>query len=335
MLDGHGDDLYKYDRIKYNFSSNVYYKGASKAIKDHLKNSINLVSNYPSPNSQELLVTGAKFHKVSKNNLLFTNGATEAFYIIASAFRDTTAEIITPPFSEYESSCIASNISVKFINKLSDFAGSKLLFFSNPNNPMGSVANVSDIEVVAKKFPKSYIIVDEAYIDFTTKTVSAINLIKKYHNIIIVKSLTKNFAIPGVRLGYIISAKYTIDKLLPFKIVWSVNSFAISAAMFIFENYKSLLFDIDKLIIERDRFIEKLKRLNFLEVVDSCTTFFVCRLKKSTSSKLKLYLVSRGILIRDCRNFEGLTNRHIRISLQSSTANNALIEALELWNRTL
>ena len=92
MLDGHGDDLHLIkDQIKYNFSSNVYYKGCPKPLLENLKKEISCIENYPSPSANELNTLAAEKYNLLENNFLFTNGATEAFYLIAHSARSRGA----------------------------------------------------------------------------------------------------------------------------------------------------------------------------------------------------------------------------------------------------
>ncbi|RXP61339.1 aminotransferase class I/II-fold pyridoxal phosphate-dependent enzyme [Lutibacter sp. HS1-25] len=337
MINGHGDDLHQFNcEIKYNFSSNVYYKGCSPLLLKELENKVFKIQNYPSPAAEELNILAANYFNLDKNQFLFSNGATEAFYLIAQCFQDKKAIIVGPTFAEYEDACKINKLAHRFISKEEIFNTNfenNLVFICNPNNPDGSILSLNEIEKLLKSFPQAQFIIDEAYYEFTNATKPAIPLINKYSNIAIVRSLTKTFAMPGLRLGYVISNSTFINNLLQLKMPWSVNSLAIASGEFIFNNYKTLSFNIDELLQETAVFKAQINSINYLKVVNGFTTYFLVELQKGTASQLKKYLIEQHqILVRDATNFTGLKGQFIRVSVQHSTANIQLIKALKAWN---
>ncbi|NME69569.1 pyridoxal phosphate-dependent aminotransferase [Flammeovirga aprica] len=333
MLNGHGDDLHLIKgQIKYNFSSNVFYKGCPLAILDALKKQLHNIQNYPSPAAEELSICASKRYDLPADNFLFTNGAIEAFYLIAQLFRGKSATIVGPTFSEYEDACRIHEVAYQVVdrNVIQEHC-TDLVFICNPNNPTGSVFSSTEIEHLLKENPRTTFVIDEAYIEFTSATVSVTPLVKKYDNLIIVRSLTKTFTIPGLRLGYIISNALKVDSLKAIRIPWSVNGLALSAGKFLFENYDDLIFDIDQLLEERKVFQEQLKEVDFIEIQSTHTSYFLVKLLKGKASELKSYLIETGILIRDATNFTNLEGEQIRLSVQSPMANEQIIKALKSW----
>ena len=337
MINGHGDDLHQFDcDIKYNFSSNVYYKGCSPLLLKELENKIFKIENYPSPAAEELNVLAANYFNLDKSQFLFSNGATEAFYLIAQCFKDRKAIIVGPTFAEYEDACKINKLTHRFISKEDIFKTNyedNLVFICNPNNPDGSILSLNEIEKLLKSFPLAQFIIDEAYYEFTNATKPAACLINKYSNIAIVRSLTKTFAMPGLRLGYVISNKKFISNLFALKMPWSVNSLAIASGEFIFKNYKTLSFNIEELLQETTVFKAQINSIDYLKVVNGYTTYFLVALQKGTASQLKKYLIEQHqILVRDATNFTGLKGEFIRIAVQEPLANHQLIKALKTWS---
>ena len=147
-----------------------------------------------------------------------------------------------------------------------------------------------------------------------------------------VRSLTKTFTIPGLRLGYVVSNSLNITKLLNLKMPWSVNTLAIKAGEFIFNNYKKLQFNASELIEETDSFRKQLTSIKGIKVCESNTSYFLVELLNTSAKELKEYLiVHHQILIRDATNFNKLEGQYIRLSTQSKEANNILIKALKEW----
>jgi len=336
MLNGHGDDLYLFEgKIKHNFSSNVYYRGCSDILLNILRNKVDVIENYPSPIAQELNDLAAKKFGLDPSQFLFTNGATEAFYLIAQNYRSKTATIVSPTFSEYEDACRINEVELSFIQReqINDTElNTDIIFICNPNNPDGKVMTVQQIETLLVKYPKTIFIIDEAYIEFSKVAESSSFLINQFNNIVIVKSLTKTFAIPGLRLGYIIGNSDFVTKLLELKMPWSVNAMAIEVGKCIFENYEELSFDANQLIKETELLKEKIKTIDWLEIIEGHATYFLIKLNNKRAADLKSFLIQEhGILIRDATNFTGLEGECVRVALQSEEANSALAEALNQW----
>ena len=337
MINGHGDDLHQFNcEIKYNFSSNVYYKGCSPLLLKELESRVVQIQNYPSPAARELNVLAANYFDLNENQFLFSNGATEAFYLIAQCFQHREAIIVGPTFAEYEDACKINKLAHRFISREEIFEtnyNDNLVFICNPNNPDGKILKVEEIESLLKSFPNAHFIIDEAYYEFTNAVNSVLPLIHQYSNISIVRSLTKTFAMPGLRLGYVISNSEFISNLFALKMPWSVNSLAIASGVFIFNNYKKLTFHIDELLAETAIFKTQVNSIPYLNVMEGYTTYFLVKLLKGTASELKKYLIEKHqILVRDATNFTGLKGECIRLAVQSSKENLALIKALKEWN---
>ena len=334
MLNGHGDDLHLIEgEIKHNFSSNVYYKGCPKALLDHIRKQVTKIESYPSPIANELNELAAKKFQLNINQFLFTNGATEAFYLIAQLFSSKKAAIVAPTFSEYEDSCKIFNMNYELITRTEiKETIADLIFICNPNNPTGEIFSINELELFFQQKPNTTFIIDEAYIEFTDSVTSIVALTKTYTNLVVVRSLTKTFTIPGLRLGYIVSGSSNIKKLLNLKMPWSVNTLAIKAGEYIFNNYTKLQFNATELLEETNYFKKELTAIKGIRVCKSNTSYFLVELLHKSAEELKKHLiVNYQILIRDATNFNKLNGKYIRLSTQSKATNETLIKALKEW----
>ena len=120
---------------------------------------------------------------------------------------------------------------------------------------------------------ETYLVVDEAYIAFTKSVRSVVDMCAEFDRLIVVRSLTKVFGIPGLRLGYVIGSERIIDQLKKRKMPWSVNGIAIHAGEYIFKHYDELQFPIEKLLKEMEAFKQALSSIDYLELVPSNTTY--------------------------------------------------------------
>ncbi len=337
MLHGHGNDLYKYSgKIVSDFSSNVLYNAESEKIINHLKENLAKIKNYPDPDADNFKKEISEFHNLKSEKVLITNGSIEAIYMIAQCFSGQKSATIYPCFSEYEDACWLHKHKLTFYKNDGYWYKRKFtedfVWFANPNNPDGKVLAVEDLEIMLKDNSNTIFIIDEAYGELSKKFISSIFLLKKYKNVIILKSFTKCFAVPGIRLGYILASEVLINKILKYKIPWAVNSMAIEAGLFIVDNFIDIKPDINLIYKESVSFQKEIDRLENYSVILTDSNYFLVKMTEGNSIKLKEYLaVKHGILIRDASNFRGLNNKHFRLSLQSYKENMNLVTILSKY----
>jgi len=334
MIKGHGDDLYRYNgNITYNFSSNVYYRGCPPALLKIISSAVQEIQHYPSPAANELNKAAAEKFQLPANYFLFTNGATEAFYLVAQLFAGCLAAIVAPTFSEYEDACKIFGLNYRLVNLSSLVPGKfQLVFLCNPNNPDGRIIPTRELVQLVKEAPETTFVVDEAYLEFTDELTSLIPQVKELNNLVVVRSLTKTFTVPGIRLGYLVASPIVVQQLLQIKMPWSVNALAIRAGLALFENYGQWQFNVKELLAETRKFIDQLSSVKWLTVQPTHTSYFLVKLHNKSAAELKNYLAKeKGILIRDATNFNGLNGECIRLATQSPEANKALVNALQRW----
>lgn len=331
MIEGHGDDIYGRDiEIKSNFSTNIFCK-RNIGLEAHLQSKIGLIYNYPAPDAKQLREKIAKKEGLGYDSVLVTSGVVEAIYLIAKTFNGHSA-ILSPTFSEYEDACRIYNHEVSHFHDLNDISSeASTIWICNPNNPDGRFFPNEEIERLLTENNKRIVVMDQAYEDYTEDKSFPTEMITKYPNAIILKSITKKFSLPGLRIGYLVAAAKVADVIRKNMMPWSVNSLAIEAAAYCLD--KELEFKIDSSFLRSE--IDRLKlRLADLGISSSQsrTNFLLCRLPKGSARELKEYLINNyGILIRDASNFSGLTARHFRVAALTPEENDNLINAIKSW----
>ncbi|OMP76812.1 aminotransferase class I/II-fold pyridoxal phosphate-dependent enzyme [[Flexibacter] sp. ATCC 35208] len=335
MILGHGDDRYLYSReILADFSSNVYYKGLSIGLVHHLSTQLFRLKNYPEANAQSLQEALAQWHEITPSQVLATNGATEAFYLVAHAWRGQSATVVIPAFAEYEDACRVNDISVSHLEwsslKQDTTFATELVFLGNPNNPTGALLSVDFLQALLLNNTTITFVIDEAYVDFTHERKSLVNSLDDLPNLIIIKSLTKTYAIPGLRLGYLLSSTDTIAKITVSKMPWSVNALAIEAGLYIVAHKEQLTFNAVDLLQDTANLMAALSI--HVKVMPTQTNFFLCELINGTAADLKAYLVEEhSLLIRDASNFKSLSPKHFRVATQTPEKNALLIKGINAW----
>jgi threonine-phosphate decarboxylase len=173
---------------------------------------------------------------------------------------------------------------------------------------------------------------DEAFIEFTTSIDTLLPLLARFDNLLILRSLTKAYAIPGLRLGYVVAAEALITRLTAAKAPWTVGALAAAAGHFIFENFATVQPPVGPLLADRAAFAAQVAQVPGLTVAPSHTHYFVAQLPHGTAADLKRWLLARhSLLIRDASNFRDLTPAHFRVSTQRPTHNQLFLNALREW----
>lgn len=333
MTDGHGDDLFRFgDKIKINFSTNIPQRVDHSGLMRHLAKVGAIFSNYPEPEpvSEERRI--AQCLGVEASNVIVTNGATEAIYLLAHAFMGSHAAIAAPAFREYQDACRIFSHSVRFISALDEIGcHDDTVWLCNPNNPTGLAYNRGYLLQTIDAYPTALFVVDQAYAGFCVKEVLSVSDVMARDNVVMLHSLTKQFVVPGLRIGYAIGPSKLMARLRTLRMPWSVNAIAIEAAHYLLAHASDYLVDAYALHAEADRLAHELRVLG-MAVADTDCNFLLAELPCGNAAELKRWLIDHhGMLVREASNFEGLTPRHFRVAAQSREENTQLIKALKGW----
>jgi len=325
------------------FSSNITPLGIPNSVKLIIKKNLDKIQFYPDPKSENVISSLEKYTHLSKSNIIVGNGAIEILYNFCFAFLSKSTKVLihVPTFQEYETAVKLSNSKISYFKSLnlsknidsfiSQIPKNGCVFLCNPNNPTGELLSKKEllsIIIVAKKL-KTIIFIDECFIELVPESYeSVISYVKKYDNLFILRSLTKSFGLPGLRIGYACGSQQIIKILQNIKIPWSVNSLAQDAANVVIKN-KSHLKKSNIIIKKELKYLEdNIFTLDGFEYISSSTNFILIKTKYD-STKLQTKLLKNKILIRDCKNFRGLNNHYIRIAVKSHKDNVKLVTALE------
>ena len=343
MIEGHGDDSYKFERpITANFSSNVYNRVDLSGLQAHLCSCISGISSYPEPEPYTLEGRLAEKYHLTAASVCVTNGATEAIYLIAQTFRGTNTAIFQPTFSQYADACRMHGHRVTSHYKLPTAEANyllpldiRMLWLCNPNNPTGTVIEKAYLKELITRNPQVCFVIDQSYEFFTVQLLFSPDEAVNFPNVLLLHSMTKRYAVPGLRLGYITADEGLLSRLRTHRMPWSVNQLAIEAGIYLLAYDVPNPLNISVYLQETARLRHALESLGGLEVWETETHFMLVRLRIGKASALKNYLANEhGILIRDASNFEGLDEHFFRIAAQTAEENDRLVQAIEQWFAT-
>jgi histidinol-phosphate/aromatic aminotransferase/cobyric acid decarboxylase-like protein/choline kinase len=320
-----------------------------KLIAEIKANFERLLFNYPSGIEVNSLLA-AKYFGVRQENICIGNGAAELIKILMNLLTGKIG-MVFPTFEEYPNrrkseeivpyypSNVDFTYSASDLMKYYDEQNISVLTLINPDNPSGNFMERKDVLQLAlwAKSRKIILIVDESFVDFAEteeeNTLLDENILLENRNLVVVKSISKSFGVPGLRLGVLACGDTElIDTIKKEVSIWNINSFA-EFYLQIFEKYKSEYQDSLKKIMEvRREFINKLQKIEKLRVIPSQANYLVCEiLSPYNATKLTEELLNNyNILIKDLSNKNGFNNgNYIRLAVKTNEENNVLINALK------
>ncbi|MBS4912763.1 MAG: pyridoxal phosphate-dependent class II aminotransferase [Veillonella sp.] len=359
----HGGNIYEFsaahqvdEKHVLDFSANINPLGMSPLGRRALERSWEQCIHYPDIHNKGLLTALSTHLSLPAENILVGNGAAELLYGLMASLVNSTVYVPAPGFSEYEKGARAFNKNVVSYRKQIDSTGrsmdasmeraatfaeriidastgsvvdGSLLIMGNPNNPDGSLIDPDELDGIISKWKSynSFVLVDESFIEFTDESHSARPLLKKYDNLLILHSLTKFYAVPGLRLGALLGAPALLEQVKQVLPAWSVNRAAQiygEAALADKEYIEASKVFIQK---EKQRFSNALMELPFLQVVQPTVNFILVRwLPESPDLQaLTAFLNRRYIMIRNCEAYEGLGTGWFRIAVKREEENDMLL----------
>lgn len=329
------------------FSISTNPLGAPKTALESIRQHLNLVKHYPDPNPEWLLETLAEFVGANPDNIVLGNGSTELIYLFNEIFLENGYEALipVPSFSEYKAAIERFGGNMTFLKcsstknfqlnvkelKRTVSKKTRIIFICNPNSPTGTLYEKDDILQVVKFAAERDVLVflDEDYIDFVddNKRYSMAQYVDDYNNLFVLRSLTKFFGLAGLRIGFGIGSPELVSVLNNVRMPWSVNSLAMFATDAAIKDTKFI--KKSRLLVSESRqeMIASLNSIPWLKVHPSETNFLLIEIiqGKLTSTQIKEGLAKEGLLIRDCKDFDGLNNKFFRVTVRRPEENEKLI----------
>ena len=347
----HGGNIYAHQGVL-DFSANLNPLGAPSSAKDALEASIERIEAYPDPNSTELVAAIAAFEGVDESWVVPGAGATDLISRVCLAqarrARGGHAVVCAPCYSGYEQALEQAGIAIvrHVLDEQDGFnvterilrdigPNTSLVFLANPNNPTGLCLDPSLLETVLEHARNRDILVvlDECFVDLTEQPGSN-SLLARYRNLVLVKALTKTFALAGLRIGYSLCSSDKINEALrSFGHMWAVSTPAQLAGVAALGERAYVEQAKQLVAAERKRLSQALGETGFTVVPGQANYLFFRDTRpqdgKAPTTPLDKALLERGILVRTCSNYQGITGRWYRIAVRTPEENAQLIAALK------
>jgi len=328
------------------FSASINPLGSAPGVRKAAVEAFKLAGHYPETGSPTLCTALADYHSLPAENIAVANGSTELIHILPRLFRRAAgrALLIAPTFSEYVNALHLAGWELDYLPLDSEDGftldcervaaelakGYDMLFFCNPGNPTGKLYSLDDIESLYRlcRYNGCFFVLDEAFIDFAGES-SAKRLIPASDSGLILRSMTKFFGFPGIRIGYSIASTEVTARLKQFLPPWNVGVIPQAAALAALADREHSRRTLELVSKERRALIAALSRIEGLEVYESVANYLLIRLDSGlTAAALQENLLKELILIRDCSDFEGLDKRFFRVAVKNRSQNKKLLQAI-------
>lgn len=344
----HGGNIYG-NEIEYDFSVNLNPLGPPKSVRDALAAALNHVEEYPDPEYRELRRGLANYWQLAEEQLVPGNGASELIPVIIRTLSPKSCMVTAPCYSGYETALNAAAPSCRIhripLRAEDDFTlpenicqeiarvKPNLLILTNPNNPNGKRISANRLrEIVdACRTAGTVLLVDECFLALSGGDEdSLIHCIRSEAlPAVVLRAFTKTFAIPGVRLGYAVCSAPTAERIRRELPEWNLSVFAQYAGRAALEAAAGgtsgyLAASVEMIAREREYLTAELESLGF-RVFPSDANYI---LFQSRDRELHKKLLDKGILIRDCRDYHGLTAGFYRTAVRTHRENTALLQCL-------
>jgi histidinol-phosphate aminotransferase len=327
------------------FSANINPFGPAEAVRDAV--AAVPLDRYPDRHCLALGRALEDFLGVSRHNILAGNGTSELILLAALAFvrPGDRVVVVGPTYSEYAraATIMGARVTTYLAQVEADFVpdevaisglwtslGPRVAFVCNPNNPTGAALAPDIIAAWAKEYPRTLFVVDEAYLAFAAGLGSALDC--SMDNVLVLRSMTKDWCLAGLRLGYAVGAPLLIEALRATQPPWSVNALAQAAGVAALRHLEHCQGSLERLIAAKRKLVDELTLLG-LAPVPSVVHFFLLRhslalraQNVAAGTAFRQALLQRGVVVRDCASF-GLPD-HVRIATRTPHENERLLAAI-------
>lgn len=331
------------------FSANINPLGLANSVRQVIMDKVDDIIHYPDATAYAIKQAISLHYQVPENTITPGNGAVELLYLLCHLLKPRQVLIPAPSFSEYERAAHAVQAKVKYIYMAPEqnftlsisaikaqLPQTDILFLGNPNNPTGTLLPAKIIEPLLQHAMQTgtWIVVDESFMDFllSDQEYTCRPLLRMYQNLIIIHSLTKFYAIPGLRLGFALTAAKLTKQLHAAKDPWNVNLLAQYAGVAALQDIsyqtasKSFINETKSIFCKG---LAELPKCKFFAPSVNYVLLDISQTGLTAASLREKLFTNHQILIRDCSNYPGLSNNFVRVAIKQPCQNQKLLLALQ------
>ena len=325
------------------YSASINPLGPPAWYRQLINRTLEMTAHYPDPQSLDFKRTAASIHQVRSDQIVPGNGVSELIFTLPRLFEIRRAIVPAPSYGDYRYACEAAGISCEtlylkpeddfrpdfeVLRSLLQIGGGRetMVWLGQPNNPTGRTFDTDCLSIICREFGDAIFVVDESFADFVEEYTSVVSF--GLANVIVLRSLTKFYGVPGLRVGYAVAGEArakAIGDALP---TWSVNTLAQAFAVKALGDTEYAARSRSYVATERRRFAAALAQIHGIEVFESEVNFLLLRVTGGAEGKLGGKLLDAGFAVRTCGDFEGLGTGFFRVAVRRERENDELCTAI-------
>lgn len=312
-----------------------------------------LIRTSPPTHSEGLKQTISKVRHIPVENILVSGGSSDLIFSFFSNYlnnrkRNNNVLILDPMYGEYQhilETVLDLEVHRHYLKEELEFTVDfnllrknilevkpSIVVLVNPNSPTGKYFDSKHIENLVEEFTETCFVVDETYVDYLDKKFSVETKVKNYENLVIIKSMSKVYALSGLRVGYLVAPETIIDKISPYIAPWSVGLFGQIAGVIALQNEKYYTQQYKKVLLAKQKMLSVLtgaEKKGKIKIFDSCANFFLLRLVNESAKEVVAKLTTKNIFIRNCDSVsKQFQDNFIRIAVKDSKSNRIVVKEL-------
>lgn len=354
MIQGHGGNIFAVARLLgcrpgeiIDMSSNINPLGAPPGLREHLLDHLDRIGVLPEVDSRTAIAHMAGLLNVDTRRMLAGNGTTQFIYTVCPALDARKVLVVGPTYADYADACRMHRLAPSYF--LADaptrfevhldlldrgIKGFDAVFICNPNNPTGTQIPREALIQLCRANPRTHFIIDESYLPFApggrpgsmAESMAESMATCELENVSVLWSFSKIFGSPGLRAGFLIASEATIGRFQRYMQPWGLNSLAQAAVDYIGHHPRTVMAFVENtrryLEKERWQFRDDLASVNAITLYPSVTSYILIGLPQGFHAEsVYAHMAQKRILIRNCSNFHGLSNRFVRVALKDSPVN--------------
>ncbi len=327
------------------FSASINPLGPPGCLRMVINRQLGEIVYYPDPAGRELVQALAEKHGLAAAGIVPGNGASELLFALPRALDCLRAVVLCPGYIDYETAARQAGLPLDFFPLVpengfrpewrqlaAELREKDLVFLGHPNNPIGTLLDRQELRKLVSACPRTFFMVDESFIEFCENPAAASLLTADMPvNLVVVRSMTKFYAIPGLRLGFAAAAPVTAAALRSQLPPWSVNTLALGVGTAVLGDLEYDGRSRAAVQALRESFAASLAGFGNLQVFPSAANFLLLRIDHPDLDGCVLarrLLVEAGIGIRVCDNYRGLGKKYFRVAVRTAAENNIFCKAL-------
>ncbi len=330
------------------FSASINPLGFPPWLRPLISAQVSSLAHYPDPEAGELVTALATHYRINPGQVIVGNGASELLYLLPQVLKHKRLLVPVPSYGDYVAMAETAGLAVDTMPLQAEdgfqlaieqleiqLKDDHLVIIGHPNNPTGKACDVEALRQLILNHPRNHFIVDESFIDFADPEHSL--RWQRPANLIIVQSMTKSWAIPGLRLGYVLADQKVVAAMCKLRPDWSVNTIAQAVGVRALQDCDFLKQTRNYVDQQRLDLFSRLKAISGLHPYAGDANFLLVRIDHPTidAATLTDKLLKKGIIIRNCDNFSGLDKRYFRVAVRTTKEQQRLCDELNACLNTI